>query len=112
MDDLAFALTDAIGEPKTRQFLQALNGQCRTKRRLLFWQEQALDKVAEAHPEYAHLAYDDIVARLSICHVHGITLEHGQMAIETPPPYTSDSYYEKVDREFPYAYLVMYVKGG
>jgi hypothetical protein len=108
MDNIVFALRDSIGEEKLRHFVQVLNRQCKTKGRLYYWQEQALQKIAETNPQYAHLTFDEVLDKFAICHVHGVSLIPGEIAIESQPLYTSNAYYEKEESDWPYAHLVMY----
>ena len=112
MDDIVFALRDSIGEAKLRRFLLVLNRQCRSIGRLYYWQEQALQKLAETTPQYSQLAFAEVLDKFAICHLHEVSLVPGEMAIESWPTYTSDGFNEKEEVMWPYAYLVMYVKSG
>lgn len=90
------------GPERYRRFMRAINGACRGKGRLFFWQEQLWRAFAETAPG-TPMNDTDVMRVFAVCDVHECPLL--QLAEETPLPEVRDTpeYEQARDNLFPFA---------
>jgi len=59
------------GQDRYRSFVREVNTTCRSKKRLLYWQELLIESFRAAHPDTDLSTYEKVAQLFRICHVHG-----------------------------------------
>jgi hypothetical protein len=96
------------GPERFRKFVLQLHRECRSKGRLLFWQEQLWAEFAATEPGEIPFSVEGIAEALRLCPVHELPLESEEVPIVYGLVRFPPGYVQAREERFPFANEVAY----